>query len=87
MRRLLADCPQLTIITPREVDQSGAQLSLRLDQPGIAERVAEGCATQGVILDVRSPDVLRVALTGMFNTFEDVHVATQVIKENLHRFK
>lgn len=80
MRLLLSDFEGATIITPRGYGQSGAQLSLRLSTPGAAGSVAETCAREGVMLDSREPDVLRLALTGMFNTFEDVCRASQVIK-------
>ena len=60
-----------TVITPREPDRRGAQLSIRIHQGGrsICDRLVE----QGTLCDWREPDILRVAPVPLYNTYSDVH--------------
>lgn len=59
------------IITPLSPWERGAQLSVQL-QPGLLMRVMEELEAAGIVLDERKPDVIRVAPTPLYNTFEDV---------------
>ncbi|KAL2134042.1 hypothetical protein VTI74DRAFT_1153 [Chaetomium olivicolor] len=58
------------IITPSDPAQRGAQLSLML-QEGLLETVMRELERRAVIVDERKPDVIRVAPTPLYNTFED----------------
>ncbi|KAK4123554.1 kynureninase, partial [Parathielavia appendiculata] len=58
------------IITPRDPEQRGAQLSLML-KPGLLETVMRELEKRAVIVDERRPDVIRVAPAPLYNTFED----------------
>ena len=58
------------IITPRDPEQRGAQLSLLLVD-GLLDTVMEELTERGVIVDERKPDVIRVAPAPLYNTFED----------------
>ncbi|KAI9158938.1 ATP-dependent RNA helicase DBP2 [Paramyrothecium foliicola] len=58
------------VITPAESEQRGAQLSLLLAD-GLLERVMAGLEEQGVLVDERRPDVIRVAPAPLYNTFQD----------------
>jgi kynureninase len=49
-----------SIITPPSSDERGAQLSIRL-QPGMLESVMKDLEDNGVVVDERTPDVIRVA--------------------------
>ncbi|KAH6684143.1 pyridoxal phosphate-dependent transferase [Halenospora varia] len=60
-----------TIITPLDPNQRGAQLSLRLKE-GLLDAVMHELVEQGVIVDERQPDVVRVAPAPLYNSFEDV---------------
>jgi kynureninase len=60
-----------TILTPTNPEQRGAQLSIRLDD-GLLEIVMERLEDEGVVVDERRPDVVRVAPAPLYNTFEDV---------------
>lgn len=60
-----------TVLTPREPDRRGAQLSIRLRHGGrsICDRLIE----QGALCDWREPDILRVAPVPLYNSYCDVH--------------
>ncbi|KAF3892974.1 Kynureninase [Trichophyton interdigitale] len=60
-----------TIITPSDPDMRGAQLSLRL-KAGLLDPVFSCLLRNGVVLDERRPDVIRVAPAPLYNSFEDV---------------
>lgn len=59
------------VITPTREQERGAQLSVRL-RSGLLERVMKTLEDAGVIVDERRPDVIRVAPTPLYNTFEEV---------------
>ncbi|MCU1682583.1 MAG: kynureninase [Amycolatopsis sp.] len=63
--------PRLTIITPREPAQRGAQISVRIK--GLeAEKVRDALRYEhGVYTDDRKPDVIRFAPVPLYNTFHD----------------
>jgi kynureninase len=59
------------IITPREPERRGAQLSLRI--PGHGRSVCQRLLDTGVICDWREPDLLRVAPAPLYCSFQDVY--------------
>ena len=68
---------RVEIITPRDPDARGCQLSLRvLDRP---EDVRAALESAGVVLDFRPPDVLRVAPVPLYNTFHEVWRFAQLL--------
>lgn len=73
---------RLEIITPREAESRGCQLSIVIKDAGKAffERVTAA----GVIADWREPDVIRVAPVPLYNTFEEVYQFVQILKEQLN---
>ena len=60
-----------SIITPREPERHGAQLSLQITSGdrGVCERLLAA----GVTVDWREPDTVRVAPVPLYNTFVDVY--------------
>ena len=62
---------QYRILTPKDAQQRGAQLSVKLSE-GLLEPVMEVLEHEGVVVDERRPDVVRVAPTPLYNSFEDV---------------
>lgn len=60
------------IITPRDEQQRGCQLSLRLKN-GNGRKVFEALERDGVICDWREPDVIRIAPVPLYNRFEDLY--------------
>ena len=67
------------IITPRNKNQRGCQLSMFVH--GRGREVFEHLMKNGVIVDWREPNVIRMAPVPLYNSFEDVYKAGQLLKE------
>jgi len=59
-----------SIITPRETERRGAQLSIQLANNGRA--LCERLAQEGIVGDWREPDIFRVAPVPLYNSYHDV---------------
>jgi kynureninase len=73
--------PAAQIITPRDPERRGAQLSVRVSGIGagpVTERLRHG---HGVFADARQPDVVRLAPAPMYNTFHDCWRAATALAE------
>lgn len=64
------ECPKFSIMTPREKERRGAQLSIRIPNKGRA--LCERLIHKGVICDWREPDTFRVAPVPLYNSYCDV---------------
>lgn len=62
----------IQIITPTSSHERGCQLSIVFKQPEWMMVVFHRLCQQGVIVDERKPDVIRIAPTPLYNTFQDV---------------
>ncbi len=61
------------IITPRDTERRGCQLSLRVKAgPEAGEKLYKRLRDQGFICDWRRPDIIRVAPVPLYNSFLDV---------------
>jgi kynureninase len=69
------------ILTPRDPAQRGAQLSLVFNVD--VKKVQQAIAAQGVICDVREPDVMRIAPAPLYNSFTDVFNFVRLLKAEL----
>lgn len=69
----------ITIITPKDPQSRGCQLSLVFSENG--RKVFDALSAKGVYADWREPDVIRVAPVPLYNTFEDVWRFAQVVGE------
>lgn len=74
--------PHFTIITPREPEQRGAQLSLQMHHNGKA--VLQRLLEQNVICDWREPDLIRVAPVPLYNSFADVYRFVETLQGCLY---
>ena len=63
--------PKFSVITPRDEERRGAQLSIRLPEAG--RKLRERLGAVGVIGDWREPDIFRVAPVPLYNTYQDVY--------------
>ncbi|HEX3100760.1 MAG TPA: aminotransferase class V-fold PLP-dependent enzyme, partial [Pyrinomonadaceae bacterium] len=70
---------RVSIVTPRDPDQRGCQLSIRVGDRGLHPKIVE----RGVFADWREPDVIRVAPVPLYNSYSDVVRFVQILKECL----
>ncbi|MEE2876654.1 MAG: kynureninase [Candidatus Neomarinimicrobiota bacterium] len=70
-----------TIITPRDRERRGGQLSLKFDLD--AEEICNKLAENGVICDYRKPGVIRVAPAPFYNSFLDIYTFVEILKRLL----
>jgi kynureninase len=77
-----AECEdRVAIITPRDPARRGCQLSLCVRSRQTAGReLYRRLEAAGVACDWREPDVIRVAPTPLYNTFEEVHCFVRILK-------
>jgi kynureninase len=75
----LLDQAGATIITPREPERRGCQLSLRIpDAERIVTRIRDH---HGVVTDARPPDVVRLAPVPLYSTYHDCWRAVAALAE------
>jgi kynureninase len=67
----------LYILTPSDPMQRGCQLSVVV--PGATKQLVRDLAANGVIVDWREPNVIRLAPVPLYNSFEDVFLFGQVL--------
>ena len=70
-----------TIITPRNPEERGCQLSLVMKGKG--RRIFDQITKAGVVADWREPSVIRIAPVPLYNSFEDVYLFSQIFREAL----
>lgn len=68
--RITPDRP-ITVITPREPDRRGAQLSLRIGDGGAAALAKRLRHEHGVFTDHREPDLVRAAPVPLYSSYHD----------------
>jgi kynureninase len=81
LQDLLDDIAGVRIVTPRATEERGAMLCLRV--LGRSQAVQDALARRGVVLDVREPDTLRLALAPLYNTFEEAWRLSVALREVL----
>ena len=72
----------IEIITPRNEDEKGCQVSLLMLKNG--KEIFNELTRQGVIADWREPNVIRIAPVPLYNLFEDIwrfgHIIESILK-------
>jgi kynureninase len=66
------------IITPFESPDRGCQISMLIKNNG--KQVYDELMKQGVIVDWREPDVIRIAPVPLYNNFEDVFAFVKILR-------
>lgn len=69
-------------ITPRQENQRGCQLSLRISSKGGKEFI-HSLGERGFVCDFREPNIVRAAPTPLYNTFTDVFALATVLKQGV----
>lgn len=83
LENALAQIPssQFSLITPRDPNQRGCQLSIQTKVHG--KHLYEYLTRSGVVCDWREPDVIRVAPVPLYNSFNDVYRFCSVLSNGL----
>lgn len=72
---------RIEIITPKNSDERGCQLSIRVKNSD--KTLFKAISERGVIADWREPDVIRVAPVPLYNSFTDCWKFAQILKDCL----
>jgi kynureninase len=75
-----AGLPELDVLTPRNPAERGSQVSLS-HRHGYA--VARALIDRGVIVDFRSPNIVRFGFSPLYNRFEDIRLACEALADIL----
>ncbi|GAB4396010.1 MAG: kynureninase [Microscillaceae bacterium] len=75
----------LQIITPALAAQRGCQLSIRMNQQGRA--LFDELTHRGIVADWREPDVIRLAPVPLYNTFEEIYVFGQILRDAIRELQ
>ncbi|GGF04644.1 kynureninase [Hymenobacter cavernae] len=79
IRRLQLPAERLEIITPSEPAARGCQLSLLVHQNG--RQLFDHLAAAGIVADWREPNVIRLAPVPLYNSYQDVQRAGEVLAQ------
>jgi kynureninase len=74
----------LEIITPKNPEERGCQLSLLIHKGGKA--VFDEWYKQGVVGDWRNPNVIRLAPAPLYTSFRDVYRFATILEASLRNF-
>ncbi|WP_295127804.1 kynureninase [uncultured Chitinophaga sp.] len=69
----------LEIITPKNCNERGAQLSLLFNERG--KEIHQQMTAAGIVVDWREPGVIRVSPAPMYNSYEDVFHFYEIIEK------
>jgi kynureninase len=73
--------PYIEVITPRDTQQRGCQLSIRVRNSD--KSLFTWLTKQNVVADWREPDVIRVAPVPLYNSFQDVWYFSRLLHEGI----
>ena len=71
----------IEVITPRNEKEKGCQISMLMLERG--KEIFEELNAKGVIADWREPNVIRIAPTPLYNSFEDIWRFGDIVSEIL----
>ena len=75
---------RIEILTPRDPARRGAQLSVRVRaRSAEVGNVLARLRREGVVVDLRAPDILRLAPVPLYNSFADVHSSATALARAL----
>ncbi len=77
-----AQCPMMTLASPRDPAQRGSQVSFHFEHGYAA---MQACIAQNVIGDFRAPDIMRFGFTPLFIDAGDVDAAITVISDVMNQ--
>lgn len=84
-RQGIAGCSEIIrCITPSEIGQFGNQITLQCATPEAARALFDWLTEQGVILDYRAPDCVRLSFAPLYNTYSDVYHFVKLLEQYPH---
>lgn len=81
--REAGDAAPFTFITPRDVCQRGAQLSLQFSNGETLDAVMHGMEQEGILCDGNRPDYMRLAPSPLYTRFEDMWMFAAAMRKAL----
>jgi len=72
---------KINIITPRQEQERGCQVSMLFPENG--REVFNGLGSRGVMADWREPDVIRIAPVPLYNTYQEVWLFGSYLRQML----
>ena len=72
---------KFTIITPRNADERGCQVSISVNKN--ARAIFETLLPLGIFADWREPNVIRVAPVPLYNSFEEIFIFADILRQLL----
>lgn len=75
------DSKKISIITPQNPQDRGSMLSIRVDEE--PELLMEKLLEKGIVCDFRRPNVLRITPIPLYNTFHEVWLFSEILKDHL----
>lgn len=75
------DDERISVITPRDPEQRGCQLSVRVRNAD--KNLFDSITKNGIAVDWREPDVIRVAPAPLYNSFADVYRVVEILRDCL----
>jgi kynureninase len=81
INNIKSDKVEFEIITPADKTKRGAQLSIAAKGQG--KKLFDTLTEKNVIADWREPNVIRIAPTPLYNSFEDCWKFGQILKESI----
>lgn len=81
---IVASHPWMRIITPSDPHQRGAQLSIQFERDGRA--VFEALIARGIVVDWRTPDVIRISPAPLYVRYADVVRVGEELHDILQEF-
>ncbi|MFZ1705924.1 MAG: kynureninase [Saprospiraceae bacterium] len=76
------DLKEIEVITPKDENQRGSQISLRMLNPD--KSLFEAITKRNVIADWREPDVIRIAPVPLYNSFVDIYHFVDILEEEIN---
>lgn len=81
-KSLTSDKKSLEIITPRNWNERGSQVSVIAH--GFGKNLFDTLTKEGVISDWREPNAIRMAPIPLYNSFEDIYRFGEILKKAIH---
>jgi kynureninase len=74
---------KMEFITPTSPERRGCQVSIVID--GTDKGFVQEMINEGVVIDWRAPGVVRMAPVPLYNSYNDVYLASEALKGVLSR--